>query len=503
MVNFFCLAKLTQKKEREKTNVSFTSLKYILFFIVVAVFCYKLKPKLRNLLLLAASLFFYAAFGADNLPYLLASTVLTYASAQLIEKELLGKRKLWLVLALVLNLGMLFVFKYFNFFAGLAFGCLSSLGVSADDRTLKLLLPVGISFFVFQTTGYLMDVYRGKLKAEKSIIDYALFAAYFPGIVSGPIQRAGDMLPQYKTQQKFSWNSLRAGFLQFLWGVFKKMVIADRIAVLVNTAYADPSVSTGFQLIVAALCYSVQIYCDFSAYSDMAIGSSRMMGIKLMQNFDRPYSAVSLQDFWRRWHISLSTWFRDYLYFPLGGNRCSKARGYLNIIIVFLVSGLWHGAALNFIVWGFLHGIYQVFGKIFQPHRDKIRESLHISHDSKMLGVFRRLCTFALVTFAWIFFRASSIADAFTIIGKIFTQPFPIGGVSALGLSYPALIVLALSASALFAADWAENRYAISKKLCASFVPRFAVYFVLLVSILIFGSYGAGFDPMDFVYFKF
>lgn len=489
--------------QQEKFDVSFTSLKYIIFLIVVAVLCCKFKPKLRNPLLLAASLAFYTVFGAENLPYLLFSSLLTFLAAQLIEHELFGRKKLWLVLALVLNLGMLFFFKYFNFFAVLTTDLCAVLGITLVDSSLKLFLPVGISFFVFQTTGYLMDVYRGKLKSEKNLIDYALFASYFPGIVSGPIQRAGDMLPQYKQPKKFDWENIKAGSLQFLWGAFKKMVIADRIAVLVNTAYADPSASTGFQLFVAAVCYSVQIYCDFSAYSDMAIGSSRIMGIKLMRNFDRPYSAVSLQDFWRRWHISLSTWFRDYLYFPLGGNRRSKARGYLNIIIVFLISGLWHGAALNFIVWGFLHGIYQVFGKVFQPQRDKIREGLHIASDSKLLGIFRRLCTFALVTLAWIFFRASSISDAFTIIGKIFSQPLPLGGISALGLSMPAFFVIMLSTIALFVADWAENRYAISQKLCASVAPRYAVYFVLMIAIMIFGSYGAGFDPMDFVYFKF
>ncbi|MBP8639849.1 MAG: MBOAT family protein [Oscillospiraceae bacterium] len=483
--------------------MSFTSIKYILFLIVVAVFCYKLKPKLRNPLLLVASLAFYAIFGINNLPFLLASTILTYGAGLIIERELLGKKKLWLVLALVMNLGLLFVFKYFNFFAGLAVTLCSSLGFKSNDSTLKLLLPIGISFFVFQTTGYLMDVYRGNLKAEKNFINYALFASYFPGIVSGPIQRAGDMLPQYKMPAKFNWTNVKAGTLQFLWGAFKKMVIADRIAVLVNAAYADPSASTGFQLLVASVCYSVQIYCDFSAYSDMAIGSSRIMGIKLMRNFDRPYSAVSIQDFWRRWHISLSSWFRDYLYFPLGGNRCSKARSYLNIIIVFLVSGLWHGAAITYIVWGLLHGIYQVFGKVFQPHRDKIRKGLHISSDSKLLGLFRRLCTFALVTFAWIFFRAASITDAFTIIEKIFTQSLPISGVSALGLSIPALIVVLFASITLFVADWADSRYQVFKNLSASVVTRFEVYFILIVVILIFGSYGAGFDPMDFVYFKF
>ena len=482
--------------------MSFTSLKYILFLLLMTVFCYKLKPKLRNPLLLVGSFLFYAIYGIENLPYLIASTILTFAAAHLIENELLGNRKLWLVIALVLNLGMLFFFKYFNFFVELTSACLPILSI-ANTSPMDLLLPIGISFFVFQTTGYLIDVYRGELKAEKNFIDYALFASYFPGIVSGPIQRARDMLPQYKAPVIFDFVNIKAGFLQFLWGVFKKMVIADRIAVLVNTSYSNPSEHTGFQLFVAAVCYSVQIYCDFSAYSDMAIGSSRIIGFKLMKNFDRPYAAVSSQDFWRRWHISLSTWFRDYLYFPLGGNRCSKARSYLNIIIVFLVSGLWHGAALNFVVWGFLHGVFQVLGKLLQPLRDKIREGLHISRDSRMLGMFRRLCTFTLVTFAWIFFRASSLTDALTVVGRIFTQPLPIGGVSELGLSYPSLVVLMISVIALFTADWAEQRFELSNKLCNSIIPRFTVYFVLFVAILIFGNYGAGFNPMDFVYFKF
>jgi len=483
--------------------VSFTSVKYIIFLILTAALCSGLRPRLRNPLLLLSSLAFYVVFGIENLPYLLASAVLTYAAGRIIESELLGKRKLWLILALVLNLGMLFFFKYFNFFVGLASQSLSLIGAGFSSDPLNLLLPIGISFFVFQTTGYLMDVYRGKIRAEKNFIDYALFASYFPGIVSGPIQRAGDMLPQYKAPAKFNLENIKAGSLQFIWGAFKKLVVADRIAVLVNTVYANPSGHSAFQLLTAAVCYSVQIYCDFSAYSDMAIGSSRIIGFRLMNNFDRPYAAVSLQDFWRRWHISLSTWFRDYLYFPLGGNRCSKARNYLNIVIVFLVSGLWHGAALHFVFWGFIHGALQVLGKITQPLRDKIRGGLHISKESGVHGFFRSLCTFGLVTFAWIFFRAATLGDALTVVGRIFTLSAAPGGISAFGLSVPTLAVLFISVLALFTADWANSRYSIAKKLCASLTPRFAVYFVLIAAIMIFGNYGAGFNPMDFVYFKF
>ena len=483
--------------------MSFTSLQYFLFLALTAILCYRLTPRLRNPLLLVLSLGFYAAFGSKHLPFLLASVVLSYFGGRLIEKSPDEKRRFRLIIALTLNLGLLFFFKYFNFFAELALSFFAPQNVLAGDRVLNLLLPIGISFFVFQTTGYLMDVYRRKIKAEKNFIDYALFACYFPGIVSGPIQRAGTMLPQYKKPSVWDFENIKAGFLQFLWGAFKKLVIADRIAVLVNTAYAAPSEHAGLPLFFAAVCYSVQIYCDFSAYSDMAIGSSRMLGIKLMRNFDRPYAAVSVQDFWRRWHISLSTWFRDYLYVPLGGSRCAKSRNYLNIIIVFLVSGLWHGAALTFMLWGLLHGVFQVIGKLTSPYRDGLRRGLHIAEDGKLSLLIKRVCIFALVTLAWVFFRADTLAAALGILGGIFAAPWTLGGLATLGLSVPALFVLLLSVIALFTADWADSRYRLSEKLCAAVVPRFAVYLVLFAAIMLFGNYGAGFDPMDFVYFKF
>ena len=315
--------------------MSFTSLGYLVFLIITAFLCYKLNPKGRNILLIAANYGFYSLYGTEHLPFLLGSTLFTFFAAKLIAAFEGKKRKAYLIAALVLNLGLLFVFKYLEFFIQVLQGALKAFGIDAGLSLPELILPAGISFFIFQTTGYLMDVYRKKHPPEKNFIDYALFASFFPALISGPIQRAGEMLPQYKKKQPFLYENIKAGALQFVWGAFKKMVIADPLAVFVNAAYSQPEGASGFQLAAAAVFYSIQIYCDFSAYSDMAIGSARLMGIRLPKNFDNPYFSASMQEFWRRWHISLSTWFRDYLYIPLGGNRKGKWRLYLNIIIVF------------------------------------------------------------------------------------------------------------------------------------------------------------------------
>lgn len=483
--------------------MSFTSLGFILFLALTAIISYSLRPRVRNALLLICSFVFYGLYGPEHLPFLLFSVLLTYFAARIIEKTGGGSRRLVLILALCLNLGMLFVFKYLGFFVELTGRLAAFTGASLETPELKLILPIGISFFVFQTTGYLMDVYRGDLPAERSIIDYGLFASFFPGLISGPIQRAGQMLPQYKRKNPFRYDNIKAGSLQFLWGAFLKLVIADNLALLIGTVYAAPSDYSGFQLLTAAVCYSIQIYCDFAAYSDMAIGAARVMGFTLPENFNCPYFAVSLQDFWRRWHISLSTWFRDYLYFPLGGNRKGKWRGYLNILIVFLISGLWHGAALTFAAWGLLHGLLQVIGKILKPLRDKVRTALHISEDNRILKVLRIIFTFAEVTVCWVFFRAGSISEALYVLGKIFTSPFEGISLKYLGLSESELYVLLAAVLLLFAVDFFKKRLALSERICRSYVPRVAVYVVLLCAVILFGYYGEGFDPMDFVYFKF
>lgn len=483
--------------------MTFTSLYYLLFLTVVSLLVYILKRPARNVLLLAASYIFYALYGAENLPFLIFATVVSYFGARMIEKSKAPRKKAILIFCLLLDLGMLFLFKYLGFASGLVTDIFHLPTPSEDSILVNLIVPVGISFFVFQTAGYLMDVYRGDIAAERNFIDFALFSSFFPGILSGPIQRSRNMLPQYKEKRPFDYENIKSGALQFLWGAFKKMVVADRIAVLVNTAYAAPGEQSGFQLLFAAVCYSVQIYCDFSAYSDMAIGSARIMGFHIQKNFDCPYFATSLREFWKGWHIALTSWFRDYLYFPLGGSRKGKWRGYLNIIIVFLVSGLWHGAALTFIVWGLLHGVLQVIGKILEKPRANIRHVLGIKDNSRALALFRGIFTFLLVTFAWIFFRADSITDALLIISRIFSSFGRFGGLSALGMPRIELAAIILFSVSVFICDWLGRRYDISKRICDSLVPRYAISFVLLCVILIFGSYGSGYDPMSFVYFKF
>lgn len=487
--------------------MNFLSVRYLLFLALATLLCCKLKPKQRNAVLLLMSYLFYSCFHAVYALYLLAATFTTYFCAIFIERKFWGRRRLWLTACLVLDLGMLFFFKYFNFSMEIAARSLSLAGISAEAPFLRLLLPVGISFYLFQITGYLIDVYRGELKAEENPVDFALFASFFPGLTSGPIQRAGFMLPQYKEAHPFDFGNMKSGAMQFLWGAFKKMVLADQLAILVNTAYINPAACSGIQLLFAAAAYSVQIYCDFSAYSDMAIGSAKIMGFDIPKNFDCPYFATSVKEFWRRWHISLSTWFRDYLYFPLGGSRRGKPRVYLNLMIVFIVSGLWHGAALNFAAWGMLHGLFQVAGYLSSPLRGKLRRFLRISEQSRLLTVLRCLFTFLLVTAAWVFFRAGSIQDAVYILCRIASIPFSGGfyptNLTALGLSRARLLALFAFTALLFAADWGENKFHFTEKLNKSAALRFSVYFVLIAAVLIFGYYGAGFNPQDFVYFKF
>jgi D-alanyl-lipoteichoic acid acyltransferase DltB (MBOAT superfamily) len=319
-------------------------------------------------------------------------------------------------------------------------------------------------------------------------------------LVAGPIERTGNILPQLKAPQKFRFANLRDGFLLILWGLMKKMVIADNLAMIVNGIYNAPTEKSGLELAIATLCFAFQIYCDFSAYSDIARGSARIMGIKLMRNFDFPYGARSIKDFWRRWHISLSTWFKDYLYFPLGGSRVSRARHCLNILIVFTVSGLWHGAAVTFILWGLLHGLYQVFGILTTSLREKFYQKI-LPKENLIVKCIAWVWTFLLVNFAWIFFRANSASDAFYIIGKLFS--FPWGASLHLGLKTPMLIALIAATLLMCLTDLLQRKTDLTARLGKTIWRRYLVYFILIIMILLLGYYGDGFDPQDFVYFQF
>jgi len=376
--------------------------------------------------------------------------------------------------------------------------------IGASVPTLNILLPVGISFYTFQALGYTIDVYRKNVPCEKNFLDYALFVSFFPQLVAGPIERTGNIVPQLKVPHKFKFANLRDGFLLILWGLMKKMIIADTLAVVVNNVYNNCTAYTGIQLAFATFCFAFQIYCDFSGYTDIARGSAKIIGIDLCQNFRCPYAADSIKDFWRRWHISLSSWFKDYLYFPLGGSRVSKGRHIFNVMTVFFVSGIWHGAAFTYIIWGVLHGLYQAVGILSTPLREKFYKL--VPKNNPVLKGAKILGTFCLVCFAWILFRANSLSDAFYIIEKIFSVPntgiFPLA-FGTLGLSTKALCAVFVFVVILVIVDVINLRYPVAKKVCNTVFVKYIVFFLLLTSIIIFGYYGDGFDPQEFVYFQF
>ena len=350
------------------------------------------------------------------------STLIDYwASNQMEKEESKEKRKKWLYLSLISNLGILFGFKYFNFINENIQTIFDSFNIFYNIPAFDVLLPVGISFYTFQTLSYTIDVYNGKTPAQKHLGVFAVYVSFFPQLVAGPIERSNRLLPQFFKKHDFNYNRVRSGLQQMLWGFFKKVVIADRLAIVVDGVYNNLDSYSGFPLVIATIFFTFQIYCDFSGYSDIAIGSARVMGFELMENFKRPYFSKSISDFWKRWHISLSTWFRDYLYIPLGGNRVVKWKWYYNLFITFLVSGFWHGANWTFIAWGALHGIYLILAIVLANPKDKILTALNLK-GSKIHKYYQVIFTFILASFAWIFFRANNITDAFYVVTNLFTD---------------------------------------------------------------------------------
>lgn len=398
----------------------FNSLEFLIFFPIVVILYFACPYRYRWALLLGASYYFYAAWKLEYIFLLLAVTLISYTTALLMVKpEYQNKRVGLLVLAVGLNLAPLFVFKYFNFFNDSFRVAFNQFNLFYNVPMFQMLLPVGISFYTFQALGYVIDVYRGKVEPERHLGRFALFVSFFPQILAGPIERATNMLPQYYEKFDFDEARVTSGLRLMLWGMFMKIVIADRLGLYVNTVYNDPSVWSGWPLLLATYFFAFQIYCDFAGYSNIAIGAARVMGFDLMENFRRPYFAQSPSDFWRRWHISLSSWFRDYLYIPLGGNRVSIPRWYLNLMIVFLVSGLWHGAAWTFVIWGGLHGLYMVGEVASRTLRGKLTRGLGLEQRPMAQALLGGFITFNLVCLAWIFFRANSVAEAFLILNNL------------------------------------------------------------------------------------
>ena len=437
--------------------MTFNSWEFLLFYPIVAALYFLLPKKFKWPMLLIASYYFYMCYQYELVFLIFATTLISWFASNVIHRtERRFVKRLWLTLTLVVCFGVLFFYKYFNFISGSVTGIITLLGGTPSHLELNLILPVGISFYTFQTLSYVIDVYRGDVEPERNFFFYALFVSFFPQLVAGPIERPGNLIPQLRDPHPWSSENAVKGAKHMMVGFFKKICVADLISVYVNSIYNNPDDATALGVIIATALFAVQIYCDFSGYTDIAIGCSRIMGIRLMKNFDHPYSATTVKEFWSRWHISLSTWFKDYLYIPLGGSRCSRPRYFLNVMIVFLVSGLWHGANWTFVIWGALHGIYQILGTITLPSRNKLLERLKISPTSTPVLYLRRFMTFILVGFAWIFFRANTVSDAFSLIDTLLVSGWstPISDtLTTMGLDITAILMTALSIASLVMMD--------------------------------------------------
>lgn len=403
----------------------FNSFEFILFFPIVCVIFYLLKNnKWRIPFLLLASYYFYMNWKPVYAVLILTSTVLTYVCGLLVEKNenRHSRQKVYLIISLFLNFAILFIFKYFNFINESIFSILDWAGIRWTVPNLDILLPVGISFYTFQAVGYSIDVYKGTIKAEHNFLTYALFVSFFPQLVAGPIERAKNLLPQFHEEHSFDYSSAVEGLRMMLWGYFMKSCVADSVAPYVDTVYNNLSVHSGISILVATILFTFQIYCDFGGYSLIARGAAQVMGFKLMENFHRPYLSLSIKEFWKRWHISLSTWFMDYVYIPLGGNRVKYARHLANLFITFLVSGIWHGANWTFVLWGMWHGVFIVIDNIIR-HIGKMP-----TQEQRWQKVISIPVVFCVVALGWVFFRANNVQDAFFAFGKMFSTNIMAGG---------------------------------------------------------------------------
>lgn len=489
----------------------FNSFSFLIFFPVVCLVYFIIPYKIRYIFLLFASYFFYMSWNPKYAVLMLTSTIITYLSGILIgrAKKNQSRKKLFVILSFVLNLGILFFFKYFGFTMDSVSKILGAANIQLVIPAFDIILPVGISFYTFQALSYTMDVYREDIYPEKNFFKYALFVSFFPQLVAGPIERSKNLLKQISVKHSFSFDNMRAGLIIMGIGYFQKMVLADNIAVFVDQVYNNHVEYNGTILLIATLLFAVQIYCDFSGYSYIAIGAAKVMGFTLMENFNAPYFADSVSDFWRRWHISLSTWFRDYLYIPLGGNRKGRIRKYFNLMVVFLASGLWHGASWHFVAWGFLNGIYQIIGEIMRPLRDGLVKLFHIERQVFSHRILKIITTFILVDFSWIFFRANGMKDALMIIKNIFTNQQVTAlfdnSLYQMGMIEKQFRMIMMGIVILAIIDYFKyKKINIVEKITNQGIwLRWTLYFGFIFGVLVFGAYGPKFDVAQFIYFQF
>jgi alginate O-acetyltransferase complex protein AlgI len=480
--------------------VLFNSLHFAIFFPIIVALYFAIAHERRWMLLLAASIYFYMAWNPAYVVLLLTATGINFwAGAGIAKSSDPRVRKLYLVTGVSTSLAILFFYKYFNLFNEAVRGVFTWAGMPYPVPALQFLLPVGISFYTFHTLTYTIDVYRGIQPPEKRFGIFALFVSFFPQLVAGPIARSSMLMPQFDERHDFDYRMAADGMKLMAWGFFKKLVIADHLTQYVDQVYGAPHEYSGPVLAMATVFFAFQIYCDFSGYTDIAIGSARIMGFRLMLNFNHPYVSKTVREFWRRWHISLSTWFRDYFYVSLGGNRVPVPRWYFNLFLTFLASGLWHGASWTFVIWGALHGFYVVFGQATEPFRRRVCDAIGLSRVPRLHRSLQLLLTFALVTLAWVFFRARTLGDAMTVLSRL-----PVGmnsfedlyldlGAYSFWVSIGAIVVLEA------VQYWQRNGDVVEWVAERPVFVRWGLYYALIVAILVFGEFGG----QDFVYFQF
>ncbi|HEY1194718.1 MBOAT family O-acyltransferase [Flavobacterium sp.] len=480
----------------------FNSLNFAIFLPVVFIlywFVANKSLKFQNILLLISSYFFYACWDWRFLFLLIFSTMLDYFSGiKIAESNNLKARNFWFWLSISINLGFLGVFKYYNFFIESFAAGVANFGLTINPLILDVLLPVGISFYTFHGLSYVIDIYKGRIKAEKNLVDYSVFVSFFPLLVAGPIERATHLLPQIKKERFFDYSKAVDGLRQILWGLFKKVVIADQCAQYANDIFNNSAEYPGSTLVLGAIFFAFQIYGDFSGYSDIAIGTARLFGIDLLRNFAFPYFSRDIAEFWRRWHISLSTWFRDYLYIPLGGSKGGTWMKIRNTFIIFLVSGFWHGANWTFIVWGFLHALYIMPSVIFKTNRKNLDVVAQNRFVPTLKEILQMSLTFSLVAFAWIFFRANNLEHALAYISEIFSKSL---------FTYPKYYkidskkVLFMILFLFILVEWIgrKNEFAIEKIGCKTpKLLRWCFYYLIIFAIFNFLG-----KEQQFIYFQF
>ncbi len=497
--------------------MSFVSVDYLFFFPIVVLAYFIIPRKIRMYWLLFASYYFYMSWNAKYGLLLLFSTAVTYCCGLLLEivsshRGMMDSKVIKTIIlftCLILDLGILFYFKYTNFMIENVNIIISRFGLPLRYPERDIILPVGISFFVFQSIGYTIDVYRNEIKAEKNLFRYALFISFFPQLVAGPIERSKNLLAQFRETTEFDVDDAKNGLLTIAYGVFMKLAVADNIASVIDPIFDNPAEYSGMVCMLATILFAFQIYCDFNGYTQIAIGSARVLGFKLNPNFDSPYMGTSVKDFWRRWHISLTSWFRDYLYIPLGGGRKGKLRKQINTMIVFLCSGLWHGAGWHYVLWGGINGAFSVIEDVFDPMWNRITKRLSIKTDSYAYRVFCRIITFCLVDFTMLIFRASNLRMAFEMIGKIvndlrfawfmdmnFVEVFASPNKMMMVL-IPILAVIIIDIASCYGKD---IRAAIFGQ---QIVFRWIIYAFVMLAILYWGNYGTDYEQTEFIYFAF